>query len=176
MAMAPRTRWILLGTALAATLAAAVWVGDGATPEVVVVAPSKPAPHNAFAPATRAAKSNSGGATPSLALEKLNRRAAPTDKPANAFPAQSWYVPPPPPKPVPPPPPAPPPLPFSYLGKLQEEGKLTVFLAMQDKNFAIKTGDTLEGSYRVDSVDAQRVVFTYLPLNMQQTLIIGGVN
>ncbi len=164
--MSPRTRWTLLGLALAATLAAVAWVGDNTQPEIVTVAPAKSAPRDAFAPATR----------PALALDKLNRRAPATEATNNAFPGQSWYVPPPPPKPVPPPPPAPPPLPFTYMGKLLEDGKLTVFLARDDKNYAIKPGDTLDGSYRVDSVDAQRVVFTYLPLNMQQTLVIGGVN
>ena len=165
--MTPRARWTVLSLALAATLAAVVWVGDSSEPEVVTVAPTKSAPRDAFAPATR----------PALALDKLNRRGTAGDTTANnAFPGQSWYVPPPPPKPVPPPPPAPPPLPFTYMGKLVEDGKLTVFLLRDDKNYAIKPGDTLDGSYRVDSVDAQRVVFTYLPLNMQQTLVIGGVN
>jgi hypothetical protein len=62
------------------------------------------------------------------------------------------------------------------MGKLLDDGKLTVFLTKQDRNYAIKAGDTIDGAYRVESVEAQRVLFTYLPLNMQQTLVIGGVN
>ncbi|MEK6663610.1 MAG: hypothetical protein AABY73_07055, partial [Pseudomonadota bacterium] len=72
--------------------------------------------------------------------------------------------------------PAPPPMPFIYMGKLLEEGKLTVFLTKQDRYYAVKAGDTLDGAYRVERVDAQQVLFTYLPLNMQQTLTLGGAN
>ena len=166
MALPPRTRWILLGGALTATLAAVMWVREP-EPVVVVVAPAK-------GKTTRISGVTTGT---HLALEKLHQResgAAP--KIEDVFQPKSWYVPPPPPKAGPPPPPAPPPLPFTYMGKLQEDGRLTVFLTQQDRNYAVKTGDTLDGVYRVDSVEAQRVVFTYLPLNMQQTLAIGGVN
>ena len=166
MALPTRTRWILLGGALTATLAAIVWVREPETAAVVV------------APAKDKTARRSGVATGAhLALEKLHQRASGAEtKIDDVFQSKSWYVPPPPPKAGPPPPPAPPPLPFSYMGKLQEEGRLTVFLTKQDRNYAVKAGDTLDGAYRVDSVEAQRVVFTYLPLNMQQTLSIGGVN
>ena len=166
MALPPRTRWILLGGALTATLAAVMWVREP-EPVVVVVAPAK----------NKTARNPAVTTGTHLALEKLHQResgAAP--KIEDVFQPKSWYVPPPPPKAGPPPPPAPPPLPFTYMGKLQEDGRLTVFLTQQDRNYAVKTGDTLDGVYRVDSVEAQRVVFTYLPLNMQQTLSIGGVN
>ena len=169
MAMTARTRWLILGSLLAATLAAVVWVDE----------PSEQAPETVVK-----ARNHKAGAVQSikaqdlrLALENIQRK---HDDAANqiedVFKAKSWYVPPPPPKPGPPPPPAPPPLPFTYMGKLLEEGKLTVFISHQDRNYAVKAGDTIEGSYRVDKVDAQGVLFTYLPLNMQQTLAIGGVN
>lgn len=166
MALPARTRWILLGGALTATLAAIVWVREP-EPVAVVVAPAK----------DKAARRSGVTTSAHLALEKLRQRESGAGaKIEDVFQSKSWYVPPPPPKAVPPPPPAPPPLPFSYMGKLQEEGRLTVFLTKQDRNYAVKAGDTLDGAYRVDSVEAQRVVFTYLPLNMQQTLAIGGVN
>ncbi len=166
MAMNSRTRWILLGGVLTATLAAAIWVRES-EPVAEVLAPAK-------VKVLRRSSVTSGG---HLALDKLHQRENGEDaKIADVFQSKSWYVPPPPPKPVPPPPPAPPPLPFSYMGKLEEGGRLTVFLTKQDRNYAVKVGDTLDGAYRVDSVEAQRVVFTYLPLNMQQTLSIGGVN
>ncbi len=167
MALSPRQRGIVLGGLLAATLAAVAWVGQQAEEEpVAIAAPVKQKP---------AAKTAAGGSH--LALEKLQRTRAAEDKPAveDVFRAKSWYVPP-PPKPVPPPPPAPPPLPFTYMGKLLEGDKLTVFLTKQNQPYAVKAGDTLDGAYRVESMNARHVVFTYLPLNMQQTLTLGGAN
>jgi hypothetical protein len=168
MAWSPRQRGIVLGGLLAVTLAAVAWVSQQAEDEPVsVAAPVKQ---------KSAAKTAAGGSH--LALEKLQRTRTAEDKPTveDVFQAKSWYVPPPPPKPVPPPPPAPPPLPFIYMGKLLEEDKLTVFLTKQNRHYAVKAGDTLDGTYRVESVSAQQVLFTYLPLNMQQTLTLGGAN
>ena len=172
MALTPRKRQILLGTALAATLIAVAWeheqTQDTAAPEVVA-----PVKH-------KTARTTDAHDSVHLALDKLRRTGdGKLAKLKDAFQVQSWYVPPPPPPAqpaAPPPPPAPPPLPFTYMGQLLDNGKLTVFLTRQDQNYAVKPGDTLDGTYRVDSVDAQRVVLTYLPLNMQQTLATGNVN
>ena len=167
MALAARTRWLILGGLLTATLVAMVWVDDRSTEteSAVVSGAEKVTAKKMKAQSLR------------LSLENLGRTQR--DEPEQVedlFKAKSWYVPPPPPKPGPPPAPTPPPLPFQYMGKLFEEGKLTVFITNQDRNYAVKAGDTIEGSYRVDRVDPQQVLFTYLPLNMQQTLVIGGVN
>ena len=168
MAWSQRQRGIVLGGLLVATLAAVAWVSQEPAHEPLVV--------KASVQQKKTAKAGVGGTH--LALEKLQRTRAEEDKPAvdDVFQAKSWYVPPPPPKPVPPPPPAPPPLPFIYMGKLLEGDRLTVFLTKQDRNFAVKAGDTLDGAYRVESVNARQVTFTYLPLNMQQTLTLGGAN
>ena len=169
MALPPRTRWLILGSLLTATLVAMVWVNDQ----------SAEAPATLTEPKKRKAGETTQKPMQSsrLDLEKLQRASsAAPEQIADAFKVKSWYVPPPPPKPAPPPPPAPPPLPFKYIGKLLDEDKLTVFISNQDKNYAVKVGDTIEGSYRVDKVESQAVQFTYLPLNMQQTLAIGGVN
>lgn len=92
---------------------------------------------------------------------------------ADLFPRQTWVPPPPPPKPYippPPPPPKPPPLPFAYLGRWVENNKESVFLAQGDKTLAVQVGMTLPGSWRVDEISQARVVFTYLPLEMQSIL------
>lgn len=167
MALAARTRWLILGGLLTATLVAMVWVDDQSTESdpTVVSGEEKVAAKKMKAQSLR------------LSLENLQRtQRDESEQIEDLFKAKSWYVPPPPPKPGPPPAPTPPPLPFQYMGKLLEEGKLTVFITNQDRNYAVKAGDTIEGSYRVDRVDPQQVLFTYLPLNMQQTLVIGGVN
>ena len=169
MAWSSRQRGLLLGALLTATLAATVWVSQQAEDEVVVVnAPMK----------QKSAPKKTLPTDSHIALEKLQRSRTEAEKPRvdDVFQAKSWYVPPPPPKPVPPPPPAPPPLPFIYMGKLMEGDKLTVFLTKQDRHYAVKAGETLDGAYRIESVTAQQVIFTYLPLNMQQTLTLGGAN
>lgn len=174
MAWSQKQRNIALGAALAATLLAVAWVSQQEEEHTAVVA----APVKAVSSNNGAARAASTNTSSHLALEKLQRKRAEDDKPSveDVFQAKSWYVPPPPPKPVPPPPPAPPPLPFIYMGKLLEDEKLTVFVSKQDRHFAVKAGDTVDGAYRVESVSARQVIFTYLPLNMQQTLILGGAN
>lgn len=76
------------------------------------------------------------------------------------------------------PPPQAPQLPFTYLGKVIEDGKLSVFLARGDDSFSLPAGrrQKLDDQYRVDKVTETQVVFTYLPMNTKQTLDIPAVN
>jgi hypothetical protein len=168
MALNQRQRWLVLGGLLALTLTAIVSLEDEEAADTGVVAAAKP---ERGAP-TRQAEQQ--GQPEALALEALKRQ-LPEEKPEDAFSAKSWYVPPPPPKALPPPPPAPPPMPFTYMGRMVEEGKTTVFLTRQDRSYAIKVGDTIDATYRVDAIETSGVTFTYLPLNMQQTLATGGL-
>lgn len=75
-------------------------------------------------------------------------------------------------------PPQAPQLPFTYLGKVIEDGKLSVFLARGDDSFSLAAGkrQKLDDQYRVDKVTETQVVFTYLPMNTKQTLDIPAVN
>ena len=70
-----------------------------------------------------------------------------------------------------------PPLPFTYLGKVIEDGKLSVFLGRGEDSFSLKAGkrQKLDEQYRVDKVTESAVVFTYLPMNARQTLDIPAV-
>jgi hypothetical protein len=74
---------------------------------------------------------------------------------------------------APPPPPSAPPLPFAYMGKLDESGATTVFLAMGDRNLIVKPGDVIDNMYRLDQVSDNTVMLTHLPTGMQQSLPIG---
>ena len=65
----------------------------------------------------------------------------------------------------------PPPLPFTYLGKMIEDGKLRVFVARGGESHTLRAGEKLE-QYRVDKVSEAQVTFTYLPLKARQTLDI----
>jgi hypothetical protein len=73
-----------------------------------------------------------------------------------------------------------PPLPFRYVGKMIEDGRLEVFLARGEESYSVtagsKRGEKLGTEYRVDKVTENRVTFTYLPLKIQQTLEIPAVN
>ncbi len=91
--------------------------------------------------------------------------------------ARAWEPPPPPaPKPVAPvapvapPPPLAPALPFRVIGQLTDAGVTIAFVQAGANTYALKPGDRVEQNYRVDEVSAARVVFTYLPLNIQQPL------
>jgi hypothetical protein len=63
----------------------------------------------------------------------------------------------------------PPPLPFRYLGKIIEDGKLAVFLAQGDESLTVKAGDRI-GEYRVDAITETEVRFTYLPMKTKMSL------
>lgn len=173
MAATTRTRKWMLGVALLATLLAVIWAYQQ-TPESAEEAVVAPIKHNALS------RSVSGNPA-HLALEKLQRSVnSQPDDIADAFRVTSWFVAPPVPKVQPvaaqPAPPTAPPLPFTYLGQMLEDGKLTVFLTRQNMNYSVKVGETIEDMYHVDSIESQRIVFTYKPLNMQQSLAIGNIN
>lgn len=161
-------RHLVLAAALAATLAAVFWPAREAE-DLATVEPVRRA-----APAATAARP---GVSASAAAPVGQELAAPRFTPemaADLFPAQTWAPPPPPPpKPPPPPPPAPPPLPFKYLGRWAEAGGEVVFLTHGNGVLRIHGGEVLPGGWRVDEIARGRVVFTYQPLNMQQTLGIA---
>ncbi len=100
----------------------------------------------------------------------LPERSALGEVQAELFGAQSWR--PPAPKTAPPPPAAPtaPPMPYRIAGRLVQDGQLQVFLSKGDTPIAVKQGQVLDGTYRVDSVTVDRVTLTYLPLDQKETI------
>ena len=64
----------------------------------------------------------------------------------------------------------PPPLPFAYIGKVIEDGKLAVFLSRGSDSLSVAAGDTIGNEYRVDAVSESEITFTYLPLKAKQKL------
>lgn len=67
-------------------------------------------------------------------------------------------------------------LPFTYLGKLNDAGQVTVFLSAGSKSFVVKTGDVVAQVYRIDEIKPPTMTMTYLPLNIKQTMPIGEAN
>lgn len=114
---------------------------------------------------------------PVLQLEKL-ARADVSEPELDPFAGKSWYVPPPSPPPQKiqePSRPIAPPLPFGYMGRMQEEdGHVVIYLVQGNRAYSVSQGDTIDGTYRLESVSPNQLVLTYLPLDIKQTLNTGG--
>ncbi|HMH16535.1 MAG TPA: hypothetical protein VK572_00145 [Burkholderiales bacterium] len=125
---------------------------------------------SASVPATNANGPASQATLPDLDLDKLARTNKNT-KIANLFAPKVATLAPPPvnveiaPSP-PPPPPAPttPPLPFRYFGKLVDGDRTVVFLWKNSDGYSVAAGDTVDGSYRIESITDSSVNFIYLPI------------
>lgn len=162
MKLTKRQRWMIWLLALAGTLAAAAWVDqEGA----------EPAWEQSSGPARA---SRAAELPPVLALERLARRdiAQPV---ADPFPAKSWHVPPPPPaqaKPVR----TVPPLPFAFAGRLVTDEGTVVFLTRAKRNYAVRKGDVIDGTWRVEEIADTRITMTYLPQFEKQHLAIGAAH
>lgn len=130
-----------------------------------------------------------GGASTPLAARPTDDRTSDTPAPAapaqagGLFSAHSWRVAPQPaPKPAwtPPPPvaaPSPavaPALPFEFIGKMDDDLSLRVFLLRGEKIYTVTVGEVIDGTYRVERIADSEMVLTYLPLNVRQTLSVGG--
>jgi len=61
-------------------------------------------------------------------------------------------------------------MPYRYAGRLLHEGQLKVYLAKGDRIFPIRKGDTLDGAYRVQSIEDTRITLVYLPLGRTQSI------
>jgi hypothetical protein len=181
MRLDSRQRWILLGGLLAATLAAAAWVGERSAPDSELVAASEP---DAKAASSQSPRAEAASKPAQLNLEKLQSRdlggvtrdpfsaprprvAKPAPAPLPAPPVQVVAAPP------PPPPPSAPPLPFTYMGKLVEGDNVAVFLSQGERNLVVRQGQTIDSIYRVERIAESAITLTYLPLDQRQTIVIG---
>lgn len=162
---------IFLGLMLTASLALASLVSqDASDPDIA-------APVNEIQGTRHVLDGDRSGLPSALQLGKLGRAEAGGPK-HNPFAGKSWYVP-------PPPPPVAPivqevvrpsalKLPFTYIGRLQEEGeRAVVFLTQGPVAYTVSEGDEIAGSYRLEKVSQNQLVFVYLPLNTRQALSVG---
>ena len=94
---------------------------------------------------------------------------------ADLFAPHDWQPPPPPPRVVKVEAPKAPPLPFTYFGKVIQDGAVIAFVSQGNVDHALKTGDTV-ANYRVQQITASAMTFVYLPLNEKQTLPFGSEN
>jgi hypothetical protein len=61
-------------------------------------------------------------------------------------------------------------LPFSYFGRLTQNGTTEVFVMRGDELISIAAGRNIDAEYRVEAITPSVIRFTYLPLNTRQTL------
>jgi hypothetical protein len=172
-----------LGAALIVAAGFAFFGDKAPSGEVVEAAPrnaGKTAPTSATAPAPAPVRSMTA-AKPVPAAEVL--ALVPRDRlmeqgtgsgGGGVFGVQNWTPPPPPPpKPPPPAPPTAPPLPFTYLGKVLENGVWEVFLARGSETLIVRNAMVIDGVYRIDAIAPPSMTMTYLPLKQVQQINIG---
>jgi len=61
-------------------------------------------------------------------------------------------------------------LPFVYVGLYVEGGQETVMLMKGEQLLLVKQGDTIDNTYRLERVAADRIELTYLPLGTRQSV------
>jgi len=125
-----------------------------------------------------AAKRTDAGPPSEGAQERAGRyalpdRAALGAPQAQLFGPQSWQ-PPAPTRSAAPAAPQVPAMPYRYAGKVLHEGQTKVFLAKGEKVFSVRTGDTLDGAYRVQSIANDKITLVYLPLGRTQTIPVNS--
>jgi hypothetical protein len=171
------SRWSLYGLALGATLLAGSWAGgqdDDAAPVPARVGAA------AEAGAASRAQERAATETPAIDLAALGARTLQKSS-RDLFPSTSWdqlaraeaakRAPPPPP-----PRPQAPALPFTYMGKMVDNGRTTVFLVHGDRNLVVHEGDTVQGTYKVESIGESELTLTYLPLKQRQSLALTAAS
>ena len=158
------------------TLAAAFACVGLAARALLAADPASPAAAEAVS--ARRAPPAQSSAPPSVTDRLAHRVIFDGSDDSALFAPSSWYVPPPPPPPPPPVKPAPPtapPLPYTYLGSYLRDGEaLLYFLVKGNRIYTVRAGDELDGTYRIDGVENSQLLLTYKPLNVQQSLFIGG--
>lgn len=185
MTLTPRHRHWLLGLSLALTLAATVQVSQD-DPESALI--ELATPDRTPAPASAAPPSNP---LPALALPRLNPAGQTAPPVSDLFARQQWLVTPPAPRPMAmtrpinsPPPviaaapmpmaPSAPPLPFRYMGKVRYgDQHWRYFLVHGNRVLTVKDGDIVDNTYQIEGVVDNRLMITYLPLALKQSLTIG---
>jgi hypothetical protein len=169
-----KARKLWLAGALLATLLAAQWVSgeEGEADPEALPEPAEARNFRKEVPAGRNGTENEAGGNEAgeLDLERLERRKF-SARAGDIFGQRSWV---PPPRPEPPRPPSPPPMQFRYLGKVVEGDETRVFLALGERNYIVRPGESINSQYRLDEVSDHNITFTYLPLNARQMLATAG--
>jgi hypothetical protein len=160
--MLPRNWWLALPTLLAAVILS--WLLNRPTPSDEAPLPQ--------------ARTKVPKAVPALApgpgaeAVVIEAAPAPAEQVADIFAVRTWEPPPPPPVDTTP---QAPPLPFKFIGRIVEPGKGTAFTLTQgERVLVVSVGDSIGKDYRVEKYEHGQLLIRYRPMNIRQTLAIGG--
>lgn len=164
-------RWLLVIAAV--LLLAGYWLFSDQAPETPPEAASPAAP--VATPRPPVPSGETGGSPAEAAPAAAD---APPAGPIDIFAVRTWEPPAPPPEvaaDLPPPAPQAPPIPFRFIGKLEERGKPVVyFLSEGEQILVVSPGDLIKGNYRVGKIEGGELHFLYRPMNLKQSIPVGG--
>lgn len=172
MNKAARIRWAVLLTALGATVAAIVYPLDEPAASAVPLAAVHASKQPKAAPKPPAVVVR-GIWEPLLADPFAPRR---WEAPAPPAPAPVVVAAPPPVAPVVVEPAGPPPLPYQFVGQMNDSADQVVYLARGDQALLARTGEVLEGTYKVLAITALQIEFEHLPTGQKQALVFPSRN
>lgn len=159
-------RWLMLGLLLGATLLL-VWKAPKQDADTGVVLPKRVATQ---------ARSDIGASPSAFATEaqfRLVARQPSGDDVPDLFAPLATMKPKIASAPVRPVAPMPPPLPYTFVGKMVENGRAKAFLQEGEALRTVAEGDMLGANYKVLGIENNGVKVMYLPLNSQQTIRKG---
>lgn len=94
---------------------------------------------------------------------------------ADIFAVRTWEPPPPPPAAEVAATPQAPPLPFTFIGRITVPGKgVAYMLARDDQVIVAGVGDSIGKDYRIEKFEKGQLLIRYRPMNIRQSLPIGG--
>jgi hypothetical protein len=67
-----------------------------------------------------------------------------------------------------------PPVPYRFAGKVLNGGVEEILITKGDAVFAVKVGDTLDGTYRVAAIGVERIELIYLPLGTKDRILVSA--
>ena len=67
-----------------------------------------------------------------------------------------------------------PPLPYRFAGKVVTGSEEDILISKGDLVFPVKVGDTLDGTYKVESISAERIELLYLPLGTRERIVVNS--
>jgi hypothetical protein len=72
-------------------------------------------------------------------------------------------------------PPVAPPVPYRFAGRVLRGSAEEVLVSKGEIVFPIRAGDTLDGTYRVESITAERIELVYLPLGSRDRIAVTSI-
>jgi hypothetical protein len=68
-----------------------------------------------------------------------------------------------------------PPVPYRFVGKVRKGAEEEILISKGDAVFPVKTGDVLDGMYKVEAISAERIELVYVPLGTRDRIAINSV-